>query len=420
MTAASDEEAPGGAIVAVGTELVADGRPDGNGVAISRLLAARGIATRLRVLVPDDELEIARVLVETARSHRLILVTGGLGPTVDDVTREAAARAFGMTLAEEPRVLQELTEKMQSRGRELTPAGRRQAMVPVGAEALPNRSGTAPGIAITLPSGALVFLMPGVPHEMQTMMVDQVLPRLAAWAGAPLAWRGLKAAGLTEVQAQERVSDLLGSSPGSSLTLLASPMEITLIFRAGDPRETDRLARLAAARLGDNLVTEDLGLGLEDVTGRLLERRGLTLATAESCTGGLLGSLVTRVPGSSKWFLQGWVTYANEAKIAALGVPGDLLAAHGAVSEPVAASMASRARDLSGASRSLSITGVAGPDGGTEEQPVGLVFVGLASAKGCVVTRHHFLGDRETIRLFAARMALDRLRRSLQDEGAAP
>src|SRR5688572_424295 len=195
MTHASGEDAPGAAIIAVGTELVADGRPDGNGVAISRLLAARGITTRLRTLVPDDEDEIARVLAETARSHRLILVTGGLGPTLDDVTREAAALAFGLTLAEDPQILEELAAKMKSRGRELTPAGRRQAMVPVGAEPLPNSAGTAPGIALTLPSGTRVFLMPGVPHEMQRMMVEQVLPRLGTGAGAPLAWRGLKAAG---------------------------------------------------------------------------------------------------------------------------------------------------------------------------------------------------------------------------------
>ncbi|MGH9867547.1 MAG: CinA family nicotinamide mononucleotide deamidase-related protein [Candidatus Polarisedimenticolia bacterium] len=417
MISASGEDAPGAAIVAVGTELVADGRPDSNGVAISRLLAARGIATRLRTLVPDDENEIARVLAEAARSHRLILVTGGLGPTLDDVTREAAALAFGLTLAEDPQVAEELAAKMRSRGRELTAAGRRQAMVPVGAEPLPNSAGTAPGIALTLSSGTRVFLMPGVPHEMQRMMVEQVLPRLGTWARAPLAWRGLKAAGLTEVQVQERVRDLVDASPGASLTILASPMEITLILRADDPRDVDRMARLAAARLGDDLVTEDLSVGVEDVAGHMLERLGLTLATAESCTGGLLGSLVTRVPGSSRWFLQGWVTYANEAKIRALGVPADLLAAHGAVSGEVAEAMASRAKLLSGASRSLSITGVAGPDGGTPEKPVGLVFIGLASEDGCLVTRHHFLGDRETIRLFAARMALDRLRRSLQEDG---
>jgi nicotinamide-nucleotide amidase len=408
------------ALVAVGTELLADGRPDTNGTAISRLLAARGVATGLRVQVPDEEEPIARVLSEAAPHFPVIIVTGGLGPTVDDVTRQALARAFGLGLAEDPEALEQIEARLRSRGREITPASRRQALVPHGAETLANPAGTAPGVFLAAPGGAWIFLLPGVPHEMLRMMVEQVLPRLSAAAGPPLAWKGLKAAGLTEVQVQEKVLDLMDSSPSASLTLLASPMEISLIFRAADPREADRLARRAAERLGDAVFSEELETGLEQAAGRLLKRRGLTLATAESCTGGLLGSLVTRVPGSSGWYLQGWITYSNESKTSSLGVPAGIWQRDGAVSEATAEAMAVAARSLSGASHALSISGIAGPDGGTPDRPVGLVYIGLATGAGCAVTRHLFPGDRETIRLFAARAALNRLRLALTAEEGTP
>jgi len=406
------------ALVAVGTELLADGRPDTNAVSIGRLLSARGVATGLRIQVPDDEEEIARMLSQAAERFPLVIVTGGLGPTVDDVTREAVARAFGAPLSEDPAALAALEAGMRARGRALTPAGRRQALVPRGAEILPNPVGTAPGLCLGTASGARVFLLPGVPHEMQRMMVEQVLTRIEEMLGAPLAWRGLKAAGLTEVQVQEHLIDLLASSPSASLTLLASPMEISIILRASEPREADRLARRAAERLGEAVFTDDLESGLESAAGRILAVRGETLAVAESCTGGLLGELITRVPGSSQWFLQGWVTYSNASKVSALGIAADLVEREGAVSEATAELMAQAARRLSGASHSLSISGIAGPDGGTPEKPVGLVFIGLATGDACVVTRHLFPGDRETVRLFAARTALNRLRLALDGRGA--
>jgi nicotinamide-nucleotide amidase len=408
------------ALLAVGTELLADGRPDTNGIAISRLLAARGIATGLRVQLPDEVETIARVLGEAASRYPLLIVTGGLGPTMDDVTREALARAFGLGLTEHPAALEQIEARLRSRGRPMTAVSRRQALVPQGAEVLPNPAGTAPGVLLGAPGGARIFLLPGVPHEMHRMMAEQVLPRLAGAAGPPLAWRALKAAGLTEVQVQEKVADLADAHPSASLTLLAAPMEITIIFRAGEPREADRLAGLAAGRLGEAVFSEDPDRGLEEATGSLLRERGLTLATAESCTGGLLGSLVTRVPGSSTWYRQGWITYANESKTSALGVPAELWQREGAVSEAVAEAMAAGARRLSGASHALSITGIAGPEGGSPEKPVGLVYIGLASPGGCAVTRHVFPGDRETIRLFAARAALNRLRLALRAGEGAP
>ncbi len=400
------------AVIAVGTELVADGRVDGNGVSIGRMLAGQGIDVALRVQVPDDETDLARALDETSSRHTLVIVTGGLGPTMDDVTREAAARAFQLTLEEDAAVLKRIDDRLRSRGRAMSPAARRQAMVPSGARVLANSAGTAPGLLLELPGRGRIFFLPGVPHEMHTMMVEQVLPRLLDLSGPPRATQGLKVGGLTEVQVQERLERALGAAP-VAVTILASPGEVTVILRADSREDLDSLAARVREQLGEHLLGDDLEAGVEDAVGGLLRARGMTLATAESCTAGLLGALITRVSGSSAWYRQGWITYADEAKIVQLGVPAATLREHGAVSEPVAAIMASEARARSGTSWGLSITGVAGPTGGSESKPVGLVFIGLAGAGGTTVTRHLFPGDRETIRLFSSRTALHRLWQAL-------
>jgi len=400
------------AVIAVGTELVADGRADGNGVSIGRLLAGLGIDVALRMQVPDEEEELARALDETSLHHPLVIVTGGLGPTMDDVTREAAARAFHLTLEEDAGVLKAIDERLRSRGRALSPAARRQALVPRGARVLANSAGTAPGLWLELPGRGRIFFLPGVPHEMQTMMFEQVVPRLADLCRPPRALCGLKVGGLSEVQVQERLERALGADQ-VAVTILASPGEVSVILRADEPRVLDPLVARVKAQLGEHFLGDDLQAGIEDVVGALLRARGMTLATAESCTAGLLGALITRVSGSSAWYRQGWITYADEAKITQLGVPAETLREHGAVSEPVAAIMASEARARSGASWGISITGVAGPTGGSESKPVGLVFIGLAGDGETRVTRHLFPGDRETIRLFAARTALHRLWQAL-------
>ncbi|HKY32010.1 MAG TPA: CinA family nicotinamide mononucleotide deamidase-related protein [Candidatus Polarisedimenticolia bacterium] len=401
-------QAPQAALIAVGTELVSYGRTDANGVFLARLLARRGIAAGLRQQVPDDERSIATALSAAAQAFPVTIVTGGLGPTVDDRTREAIALAFGTPLREDPLVLAGIHERLRSRGRPILPASARQAQVPLGASVLANLEGTAPGLHIVRPDGAMAFFLPGVPHEMRRMAEQEVAPRLPA--GAPLAWQGMKVSGMTEMEVQQTVLERLGPAAEPRLTILASPMEITVILRGDDPEQAARLAAEARAALGPRLVSHDADEGLEHAVASLFSRGGATLAAAESCTGGLLGAMLTRLPGASSWFLQGWVTYSDAAKSTALGIDAALIARHGAVSEEVAGAMASAAARLSGATHAVSITGIAGPAGATADKPVGLVYIGLHGPGGLAVTRHRFPGDREAIRLFAARTALDRLR----------
>lgn len=405
----------GAVIIAVGTELIVEGRPDTNGAAIARALTALGIATAQRVQVGDDEDEIARAIASASARHRFVIVTGGLGPTVDDVTREAVARAFGLELRQDPVLLEHLTQRYRSRGRVLDVWGARQAQVPTGAEPLPNAAGSAPGLFLRRPEGVVVVL-PGVPHEMTRMLEEQVLPRLLPMtqdAGPSPLSLGMRASGLTEMEVQNAILDLFGKTdahPPIQLTLLASPGEVSVILRGTDEARLRELHAQVRARLGAAVFSLDTRTRLEEAVGVILSERGLTLAVAESCTGGLLGALITSVPGSSRWFVQGWVTYADAAKTGSLEVPSGLLATHGAVSEEVASAMADGARRLSGAHIAVSLTGIAGPAGGTVEKPVGLVFICVTSAAGSRTTRHMFVGDREMIRLYAARTALNRIR----------
>jgi nicotinamide-nucleotide amidase len=404
------------AVIAIGTELLEEGRPDTNGATISRLLASKGVRTVRRLLVGDDEEEIAASLREMQGRFPVVIATGGLGPTVDDVTREGVCRAFDLDLLEDPVILERIAERYRARGREMSPWVARQALMPRGSEALPNAAGTAPGILLRRPGDGLVVLLPGVPHEMERMMREQVLPlieELAPERGSTLRVRAFKVSGLSEVEVQGRILDLfpVGSPEETpALTLLASPAEISVILRGRDAALLDAAFRDARARLGDHVFAEDLETGLETAVGRLLASRGLTLACAESCTGGMRGALITRVPGSSGWFLQGWVTYSNEAKRTMLQVDSALVEEHGAVSADVASAMALAARRLSGADIGVAITGIAGPEGGTPDKPVGLVHIAVATAGGCRATKHLFAGDRETIRLFSARTALNRVR----------
>ncbi len=416
--------APRAALVAVGTELLAYGRPDTNGASLARLLAERGVRADLSVRVPDDEDAISRALVWIEERFDLVVVTGGLGPTRDDVTREACAGAFGLPLQEDAASLHAIEERLRARGREPTIWSRRQARLPRGAAPLPNAEGTAAGFLFRGPHGHLVVALPGVPHEMTRMMTEEALPRLQALGilgrGRPETIRALKVAGLTEVEVQRRLDGLLQSTcagpPPAALTLLASPGGIAVILRGEDEAAVASLGDAARARLGPAVFTESLDEGLEAAVGRRLAALGLTIATAESCTGGLLGSLLTRTPGSSAWYLQGWVVYSDRAKASTLGIDPALIAARGAVSAEVAGSMAAAAREGSGADLGVGITGIAGPSGGTPEKPVGLVFIGLASARGRDVSRFQFGWDRESIRQLAAHAALERVRRELLEE----
>lgn len=405
------------ALVAIGTELLADGRPDTNGTRLGQILAEIGIRTMSRTILPDVPEIIGHTLCRLSKESCLVIVTGGLGPTQDDVTREGVAQGFGLSMQTDADALVALRDRCRASQRPFLETMDRQAMVPEGAELIPNPLGSAPGLLLVRPGDCLVFLLPGVPEEMIRMVRMEVLPRLKARARTAR-WKGVspdealrtmmvKAAGLTESEVQQRLNGFMAGADNHRLTLLASPGEITVIVRSeGD----DHAGAELQSRLGAHIFTQNPDEALEHAVGRLLGIHNATLAIAESCTGGLLGSLITRVPGASEWFLGGWVTYSSDFKSAMLGLSPDTLSRYGSVSEETCRAMAISARKLSGATYGLSVTGIAGPNGGT---PVGLVWLGLAGPAGCR-TRHKILGGgRETIRLAAARGCLDLLRHQI-------
>ncbi len=414
------------ALIAVGTELLRHGRRDTNAEDLSRILGARGYTVALRVVAGDDAADIAGALTMAAGRCGLVVVTGGLGPTRDDVTREGFLGAFGVPLREDPATRRALEEFVRARAATLSDTAARQALFPESAEILANPIGTAPGFLIRLTGDRLCAALPGVPAEMRRMVVHELLPRIEALQAGP-GWRGvvpaagvstvcLKTSGLTEARVQEVLSGLFDDAGGCDLTLLTVPGEITFLARGSG--DAARAVQAEARRLlGPHVFTEDPDDHLERCVGDLLASRGETVATAESCTGGILSALLTSLPGASRWFLQGWTVYTDRSKTGALDVPAALIEAHGAVSEAVAREMASRARARAGSDWALAITGIAGPDGGTPDKPVGTVWIALEGSGAQEALRCRFGGDRETIRMLSARCALDRLRRRIAGGG---
>jgi nicotinamide-nucleotide amidase len=409
------------AIVAVGSELLGPDRLDTNSLLLTGVLEDHGVELRRKVVVGDDREELAGVLRELVAAHDLVLVTGGLGPTTDDVTREAAADALGRTLHLDEEVLATIEERFRAFGREMPAVNRKQALVPDGpAEVLPNPRGSAPGLRLDAPGGAALFLFPGVPRELEGMAWERLVPWLAERSGGARRERiALKVASIPESAVEERIAPAYDEFGKEAITVLAGSGEITVRCVAGGPEEERRvlLRRMEerlAGLLGDAVYTRQEDDTLEAAVGRLLIERCQTLVTAESCTGGLVAERLTRVPGSSGCFLGGAVTYTDRLKTTLLGVPEEMLAEHGAVSEPVARAMAEGARRNLGADWSVAITGIAGPDGGSDEKPVGTVHLAWAGPAGGVDHRHvRFPGSRDWVRGLSAQAALEGLRRRL-------
>jgi nicotinamide-nucleotide amidase len=402
-------------LIAVGTELLWGDRVDTNTVALSEALAACGIEVAAKTVVGDDEESLARALSDAMTRVPLVITTGGLGMTHDDITTRVIARAAGRRLVLREEALVEIRAAYRRRGREAPPASERQALLPVGADALPNPVGTAPGFRVT-EGGAHVVALPGVPAEMRAMFEASVAPWLKALgSGAPIPRRTVHSFGLGELEVDRRLADLLREAP-CEIGILASPkgVEIRLRATAKAPSsdELDRLVEEIGRRLGDAVYAHD-GAAMEAVVGELLLAKGWTLSVAESCTGGLVGHRLTEVPGSSRYVIGGWVTYANEAKTRWLGVDPGQLAAHGAVSEPVAAMMADGARRSAGSDVALALTGIAGPGGGSPEKPVGTLVVGIAGARGTETLRWRYSGTRADTKLAFSQFGLNALRRFL-------
>lgn len=402
-------------ILSVGTELLLGQITDTNAAYIARELAALGIDVYFKQTVGDNPQRIQDTLRLALGRADAVLVTGGLGPTEDDLTVEAVAQALGEELVENPQVSDHVRRFFAARGRSPTPNVFKQALIPRNARVIPNTRGTAPGIHLER-DGKMIFIMPGVPFEMEGMMRDYIIPVLRArTSGLIIQSLVLRVTGEGESAVEMRIKDLLaGTAP--TIAPYAKLGEVHLRLTAKGTAEV-AAAQLAA---GERLVRERLGdlvygrddETLEAVVGGMLAARRETLAVAESCTGGLLAQRLTMVPGSSAYFIEGVVAYSDEAKRALLGVPASWLEAHGAVSAPVAEAMAEGIRSQAGTTYALSITGIAGPSGGTEEKPVGLVYLGLADAKG-VQHRRLALGaqaGREGIRHLAAQAALNLLR----------
>lgn len=406
-------------IIAVGSELLGLGRTETNSLLIASRLKALGCTVSRKFVAADSEIEISECLALALGRSDVVIVTGGLGPTTDDVTRESVAHFLGRQLIEHADIVETLERRSRRYRLRLTPNNRRQAEVPEGATVLPNANGTAPGLCLEH-EGKLIFLLPGPPRELAPMLEDQVLPLLRRrFATRPTLFRQLKVAGEAESRVDSRIAEIYRAFPQIETTILSSPGIISLYFTwRGEGDEADAHAVLddlvgqVGRALGPSVYSHE-DETLSEVLGQLLRSRSMTLAAAESCTGGMLGEMITNIPGSSDYFLGSVVCYSNLAKERLLGVDPERIRRLGAVSSEVAEQMAGGAREALGASVAVSTTGIAGPGGGTEEKPVGTVFLGLATARECRSRKLVLPGNREAIRLRTCILSLDWIRREI-------
>lgn len=402
------------AILGIGDELVRGQTLDTNSKLLSERLMLKGIEPVEHVTVGDDLAAMTDALRRLCARAPLVVCTGGLGPTDDDLTRDALGAVLGEELIEDAQALAWLTERLRSRGREVAPNQRMQALRPRSAECLRNDLGTAPGLYGRL-GDTDVFCLPGPPGELKPMWDALVVPRLRAEPGVTTRTRFLKVIGLPEAEAAARVPGVMArdASPQVGITASGGVLTWRIRYRGQlDGARADAVVDAVAKRIMDAMrehVFADVASGeptLPATIVELLKSRGQTLAVVESCTGGMLGGAVTAVAGSSAAFSGGLLTYSNELKQSLVGVRGDTLAAHGAVSAECAAEMAAGGRERTGATWCVSVTGVAGPDGGSEAKPVGTVFVGLAGADGVRTKLFRFPGSREDVRQRSVMSAL--------------
>jgi len=404
-------------VLSVGTELLLGHVIDTNAAYLASKLSELGIDLYFKTTVGDNRERLAQALRIARDRADLLLCTGGLGPTSDDITAAVIAEVFGEDLVLDVESVARIEAWLRQRGHPVLDSHRKQAQRPRAACSLPNLAGTAPGLLLDK-EGAVVVALPGVPHEMRAMYEASVRPYLLSRRGAPavILSRRLLFTGIGESLLEDRLRDLMEQA-NPTLAPLAGlgVVELRITAKAPDAetagRQMDAVEAEIRARAGEHLVGVDAG-SLEEIVAETLTARGLTVAVAESCTGGLVGEMLTRLPGSSAYMLLDVVAYSDEAKAGLLDVSEELLKAHGAVSAETAAAMAAGVRGRAGADLALSITGIAGPSGGTPEKPVGLVYIGVASRLGVTAERYLFGGDRAAVRSRAAMTALDLLRRT--------
>ena len=405
-------------IIAIGSELLHPDRSDTNSLWLTEKLNSIGIEVKLKTIVGDDDSRLEEAIKDAAKRSKVVITTGGLGPTEDDITRKVAARALGRRLLLNDAVLEEIRKRFAAFGRPMPERNSRQAMVIDGADVLDNPNGSAPGLFLEHQDTSIA-LLPGPPREMRPMFETHVMPRLVEKAGAVrVVRRVLRVAGIGESAVDEKIAPIYTqyTNPETTILFNKSEIEIHLTARGRTEQDAERLLDDLSERLEERLghsIFSFRGELMEEIVGMRLSVTGYTLAVAESCTGGLISERLTEVPGASKYFMEGVVTYSNEAKIRTLGVDQKLLRKHGAVSAEVAEAMAKGIRKRAGTDLGLSVTGIAGPGGGTEEKPVGLVYIALSND---MLTEHRrivFPGDRHLIRWRASQAALDLLRRRL-------
>jgi nicotinamide-nucleotide amidase len=409
-------------IIAVGSELLTPHRQDTNSLYLTEKLNDLGVEVRFKSIVGDDLEGLTAAVKLAMRRSDIIIFSGGLGPTEDDLTREAVADGLGLKVQRDPAVLAKLEERFAKRGMKMAANNAKQADILTSATAIPNALGTAPGQWIAGKYDGeerLLMLLPGPPYELKAMFETECIPRLRTRIPVQhIATRTLKMAMMPESLVDARVAPIYKTYSDVQTTILAGAGEIQLQLRCrkDSPAEAEaRVAELAEKiedELGDAIFSRK-GETIEQIVSYLLQMRGMTLAVAESCTGGLLAERVTSLSGSSRYFLGGAVVYSNALKTQFANVPKTMIDRHGAVSREVAAAMAEGIRKRCVASYGIGITGVAGPSGGTEQKPVGLVYIALAGEEGTQVVERNFPGDRKRIRQFATQQALEMIRRAL-------
>ena len=405
-------------IIATGTELLSGGVLDTNSLFLSEELLLLGIETAYKTVVGDGEKDMEEAFRRARDRVGVLIITGGIGPTEDDITRKVIAKIVKKRLVLNEDAHKAIHSRLAGRGKEVLVANDRQALIPAGARLLRNSVGIAPGFFLD-EENTFIAVLPGVPREMRAMFTEELRPVLEERFAGKLFIRRrvLHTCGMSESAVNQAIQAILQSGePAVGLTARETGVDIRIISHQASAEQAqalvDRTDAVIRKMLGDAVYSAD-GQAMEEVVGALLKQRRLKLAVAESCTGGLIGARITNIAGSSEYFERGVVTYSNASKTEMLGVPAELIGHHGAVSSEVAAAMAQGIRQAAKTDLGLSVTGIAGPDGGSEQKPVGLVYTALASSQGVKTTEHRFLGDREQIRARAAQMALDMVRRHL-------
>jgi nicotinamide-nucleotide amidase len=405
-------------IIATGSELLTGGVVETNSLFLAGELLDMGIETAFKTIVADNDKDMEEVFRQALVRSDVIIITGGIGPTEDDITRRVLARVLKKRLLLNEEALRSVQAVFAGRGREYSGANDRQALIPVGARILANPAGVAPGFFL-LEEKKFVAVLPGVPVEMRAMFRESLRKELETHSGrtAVIRRKVLHTFGLSESKVNELLGDLLTQKqPAMGLSARETGVDVRIMAKETSTARAltavDRVEAEVRKQLGDAVYGVD-GQAMEEVVGALLQQRRLTLAVAESCTGGIIGARITNVAGSSDYFDRGVVVYSNASKTDLIGVTAKLIEQHGAVSREVAAAMAAGIRQNAATDLGLAVTGIAGPGGGSPEKPVGLVYIGLAFAEGVKVDEHRYLGDRGQVRQRAAQSALDMVRRHL-------